>query len=217
MYSQDYDEKFPQWKWDQHYVDGNPVEGGNKNDGTTIWWNAIYPYVKNFGVYHCPDDNYNFKTALRDPNSNDYWGWFKFPNSGCDPAQGVVCGFLDITISYGSNEPVTYDHPALAALPRPAETLIVADMATGLTGWEDWDQYDPNNANHKNHERLRRVAYANGTAQPWFWGTDATWAGPFDPAWDAYGRHSNGNNIGFADGHVKYRPVSKCTIDLFGH
>jgi prepilin-type processing-associated H-X9-DG protein len=40
--------------------------------------------------------------------------------------------------------------------------------------------------------------------------------GPFNPAWDRDGRHSHGNNIGFADGHAKHRPVSRTTIDLFG-
>src|SRR5689334_17839448 len=40
MYAQDYDETFPQWQWDHHYASGNV----DKNNGTTIWWSAIYPY-----------------------------------------------------------------------------------------------------------------------------------------------------------------------------
>ena len=67
--------------------------------------------------------------------------------------------------------------------------------------------------------RLHRAVLAVGVfgllIVGFFW-TDASWQGPFNPAWDVRGRHSNGNNIGFADGHSKYRPVSRTTIDLFG-
>ena len=98
---------------------------------------------------------------------------------------------------------------------RPAETLIVADMLTSLSGWEEWNSYDPQNKNNKNHVRLRRLAYGNGSNSSQTW-TDPAVYGPFQAAWDKDGRHSNGNNIGFADGHAKYRPVSRCTIDLFG-
>src|SRR3712207_5618453 len=52
MYAQDYDETFPQWKWDQSYHSGTV----NKNDATSLWHNAIYPYVKNAQVFACPSD-----------------------------------------------------------------------------------------------------------------------------------------------------------------
>jgi prepilin-type N-terminal cleavage/methylation domain-containing protein/prepilin-type processing-associated H-X9-DG protein len=203
MYSQDYDESFPQWKWDQS-CSGN----GKPDNPTTLWWNAIYPYVKNVQVYNCPDNNYNFTNR-----QDGHWGWFQ--GSNVNNWIGLNPVFRDVEIGYGSSEPLTYDHPKLASMSRPAETLIVADCLTSLTGWEEWNSYDPQNANKKNHVRLRRVAYSNGSAQGFVW-TDPAVYGPFDPKWDAYGRHSNGNNIGFADGHAKYRPVSRCTIDLFG-
>ena len=206
MYAQDYDESFPQWHWDESYQGGS----GNKNNATSLWWNAIYPYVKNAAVYHCPDDNYNF--TLRQDGAA---GWFT-SGAAIKTVKGLEPALYDTTISYGSQEPLTYDHPKLAALKNPTETLIISDMATTLTGWECWDCADPNNAsNPANSYRLRRAAYPNGTTKSYFW-TDPSWKGPFDKAWDADGRHSYGNNIGYADGHAKYRPVSRMTIDLFG-
>ncbi len=208
MYAQDYDEAFPQWKWDQSFSGGGGGPGPI-NDATTIWWNAIYPYVKNVQVFNCPDNNYNFTTR-----QDGHWGWFT-SGAAVSSIKGLNPVFYDAIVGYGSSEPLTYDHPKLSAMSRPSETLIVADMLTSLSGWEEWNSYDPANANKKNHVRLRRLAYANGANSPQTW-TDPAVYGPFDPKWDKDGRHSNGNNIGFADGHAKYRPVSRCTIDLFG-
>jgi prepilin-type N-terminal cleavage/methylation domain-containing protein/prepilin-type processing-associated H-X9-DG protein len=205
MYAQDYDETFPQWKWDQCFVDGTVTP----NNAVSVWWNAIFPYVKTAQLYRCPDDIYTFTTR------SGHWGWFNFSTPEAIAASGVQPQLLDVVISYGGNEPVLYDHPALAWANRPAETLLIADMATSLTGWECWDCFDPNVNKPENSYRLRRAAYPNGINKGYFW-TDASWMGPFDPAWDVDGRHSNGNNIGFMDGHVKYRRVGAVTIDLFG-
>jgi prepilin-type N-terminal cleavage/methylation domain-containing protein/prepilin-type processing-associated H-X9-DG protein len=220
MYSQDYDESFPQWKWDQSWSGGTPPPGGRVNDGTTLWWNAIYPYVKNSGVYACPDNNYRFK--FTDDNGSGQIegaaGWFTgtVNNAAATAAAtNIHQELMSVVMGYGSNEPVTYDHPAMASLSKPAETLIVADCITTLTGWEGNGDYTPDNSGHKNHERVRRVAYPNYGNKAYFW-TDPAWTGPFDPAWDVDGRHSNGDNIGFADGHVKHLAVGRVTIDLFG-
>ena len=212
MYAQDYDEKFPQWHWDQSYSAGSVV----KNDATTLWFNAIYPYVKNVQVYTCPDTNYDFKSW-----EDGLAGWFpsdKNNRSVFVNAMGnrINPALIDANVSYGANEPITNSYPKLAALQRPAETMILSDCATALTGWDDWDQADSSKTpNPGANYRMRRIAYANGTAGNYMWNTPAQ-RGPFDPAWDKDARHSNGNNIGYADGHVKYRPISRCTIDLFG-
>lgn len=206
MYAQDYDEVFPQWRWDQHYNGGSPYP----NNATSLWWNAISPYVKNTQIFDCPDNNYRFKTR-----EDGHWGWFTV-NGGSTLPVGMNPQFMDAIVGYGSQEPLTYDHPKLAWLTVPAETLIVSDMATSLTGWECWDCYDANNPNKpENKYRLRRAAYPNGTGKSYFW-TDPSWQGPFQAAWDVDGRHSNGNAVGYADGHAKKVPVSRMTIDLYG-
>lgn len=207
MYAQDYDEAFPQWHWDESYSGGS---GKSPNNATSLWWNAIYPYVKNAQIFTCPDDNYNF--TLRQDGAA---GWFT-KGAAISSVVGLNPALYDAKMSYGSQEPLTYDHPKLASLNRPADTLIISDMVTTLTGWECWDCYDANNLSKpENAYRLRRAAYPNGSTKSYFW-TDPSWKGPFQKDWDADGRHSYGNNVGFADGHAKYRPVSRMTIDLFG-
>jgi len=206
MYAQDYDEAFPAWYWDQSWHSGNLTP----NSAVTVWWNAIYPYVKNNQIFVCPDNNYTFTTR-----QDGHWGWWDFSSEDKITASGINRAFIDLVIGYGANEPLTYAFPRMATWTRPAETLLIADCVTSLTGWEGWDQYDPNNALGHNHYRIRRVAYPNGYTKSYFW-TDAAWIGPFDPAWDNDGRHTNGNNIGLMDGHAKWYPVSKTTVDLFG-
>jgi prepilin-type N-terminal cleavage/methylation domain-containing protein/prepilin-type processing-associated H-X9-DG protein len=209
MYAQDYDEVFPQWKWDQSYNGGSPPPGARTNDATTLWWVAIFPYVKNAGVYTCPDAFYRLKTY-----EDGHWGWFTVPRN--NNTANIPQPLVEISVSYGALEPMTYDHPQLAGLQRPAETLLVSDMATSLTGWECWDCYRPNSPGRvENNYRLRRAAYPNGTSKGYFW-TDPSWQGPFNPEWDNDGRHNRGNNVAYADGHVRWLPVSKMTVDLFG-
>jgi prepilin-type N-terminal cleavage/methylation domain-containing protein/prepilin-type processing-associated H-X9-DG protein len=208
MYAQDYDETFPQWKWDQEYNAGSL----HKNNGTTLWWNAIYPYVKNVGVYACPSGRYTY-----DITGDGHWGWFTKPTSEAMLASyGINPVFLHAKISYGANEPVTYGSPSLGALKAPADTLLLADMATSLTGWEGSDIYDPNNPSAKgNSWRIKRVAYSEGYNDSQYWGGLFD-SGPFNGAWDSYARHQGGNNIAYADGHVKFRPVARTNPDLYG-
>jgi prepilin-type N-terminal cleavage/methylation domain-containing protein/prepilin-type processing-associated H-X9-DG protein len=206
MYSQDYDETFPAWYWDQSWHGGNLTP----NNAVTVWWNAVLPYVKNNQIFSCPDNNYRFTTR-----QDGHWGWFQFGTAQQIANSGINPQLLDIVIGYGLNEPLSYSFPRLASWNRPAETLLLADCVTSLTGWEGWDSYDVNNARNQNHFRIRRVAYANGSARSYFW-TDPAWQGPYLQAWDADGRHSNGNNVAFMDGHAKFTPVSRTTVDLFG-
>ena len=208
MYAQDYDETLPQWQWDHHYASGSI----DHNNGTTIWWSAIYPYVKSVGVYTCPSGRYQY-----DITGDGHWGWFKKPKTEADLASyGINPVFLHVKISYGANEPITYGQPALASMSKPAETLLLADMATSLTGWEGSDIYDPNNPNAKgNSWRIKRCAYSEGYSDPKYWNGPFD-SGPFNPAWDSYARHPGGNNIAFADGHVKFRQVGHTNPDLYG-
>src|SRR5881398_2775644 len=49
MYIQDYDERFPSWSWGPNNNNGNA-------EAMTHWHYAIFPYVKNVGIYACPSD-----------------------------------------------------------------------------------------------------------------------------------------------------------------
>jgi prepilin-type N-terminal cleavage/methylation domain-containing protein len=97
MYSQDYDETFPEWRWDQNYSTNWGDKGWySPNNATTIWYYAIYPYVKNGKVYSCPSAT--TKVRFRDN------GWFVYDNTGAQPA-GRLPLLDNELLSYGSNEP----------------------------------------------------------------------------------------------------------------
>lgn len=218
MYAQDYDETFPEWRWDQCWRDGNLP--ACRNNGGSLWHNAIFPYVKNAGVFSCPSD------ARQAGVRTNYSGWFDmntvqgFPIQLWNPAtrQGAP-------ISYGASEPLTYDQGELAAIGRPADTFILGDMVTTLSGWEGWGEWtqianNPAHPQRANWSRWRqmRLAYPKADAcVPGYWGDARVWQGPFNPAWDRCAQHSaQGNNVGFADGHVKYTQTARCTIELYG-
>jgi prepilin-type N-terminal cleavage/methylation domain-containing protein/prepilin-type processing-associated H-X9-DG protein len=218
MYAQDYDESFPGWQWDRCYSAGSDPTCVNNGGG--LWHNAIFPYVKNAAVYSCPSD------ARQAGVKTNYSGWFNmntvkgFPVELWNPTTQKGAA-----ISYGASEPLTYSYPNMASIGRPAETFILGDMVTTLSGWSGWDQWvqianNPANANYNNwiKWRIDRLAYPKADACiPTFWNGGATVTGPFNAAWDKCSQHSaQGNNVGFADGHVKYTQIGRCTVQLFG-
>jgi prepilin-type N-terminal cleavage/methylation domain-containing protein/prepilin-type processing-associated H-X9-DG protein len=214
MYSQDYDEQFPQWKWDVNYVNGS---GNPRNNGTTLWCNAIFPYVKNTQVYQCPSD------ARGVTVQDAFGGWFAFDNS----LVGFPPQMLQAKISYGTSEPLTAldGKQALAAMDRPAETFIVADMATPLSGWGGyWDWVDAENQNAPADDPRRagiiqRLAFPKGPScgidGDLYWNQTMR-LNQVTGAMDSCARHSNGNNVGYADGHVKFTQSRQTLNRLFG-
>ncbi len=222
MYVQDYDETFPFWNWG----DSSGAGSRTPNHFESYWVNAIYPYVKNGAVFACPSANDD--STVR---QNLLWGWL---SSAQLPTSGIVPALLDVPISYGISEPLesgnvcgqdgNHKGCSVASLPTPANTMIVADCNTGLTtGWSP-SSSDPNDPLH--HYIISRVAYPN--TPPGCWGTTATCgAAQVDvgdlrsdinanfPSFDKQTRHSGGNTIGYADGHVKFLKDNRTTWDLY--
>src|SRR5262249_40071382 len=54
MYIQDYDEQFPAWV--PGTSSANPVDSWGRPEGTGWFMNQIQPYIKNYGLYQCPND-----------------------------------------------------------------------------------------------------------------------------------------------------------------
>jgi prepilin-type N-terminal cleavage/methylation domain-containing protein/prepilin-type processing-associated H-X9-DG protein len=214
MYSQDYDEAFPTWDWSVNYNGGT---GTPNNNGTSLWCNAIFPYVKNAQVYSCPSD------ALQLTVQDAFGGWFNFAN---------VIGFpqpmLQARLSYGMSEPMHANagRVRIARMDKPAETFIIGDMATPLSGWGGYDAWvaaDNANAPANDPGRtnfIQRMAFPKrdaclGIAGTIYW--DQTMSQAQAPAnADNCARHMNGNNIGFADGHVKFFQARRTVAQLFG-
>ena len=216
QYVQDSDEKFPEWKWAVNYTGGT----GDQNNATTLWCNAIYPFVKSADVYHCPDDPNS--SASKSWSFAPDGAWFTGDTTNGVTAKGINPGIAHAVVSYGGNEPLFDSNPALAQTDSPAETFIVADCATmlsGTDGYADWQALKAagNNQNDpKQNERITRITYPNGANNiPGFYG--GVYAGPFLTSYDNYSRHAQtGNNVGFADGHTKFLRTGQTTIHLYG-
>jgi prepilin-type N-terminal cleavage/methylation domain-containing protein/prepilin-type processing-associated H-X9-DG protein len=219
MYVQDYDETFPYWSWYNSYGPGGVV---NPNHLESIWFNSIYPYIKNTDIYKCPSTNDN--STLR---QNNVWGWTTDVT-----LSGINSALWDKTVSYGMSESLesgdlcgsaNVSGCSDASLNKPANTLLVADCNPGLTGgWAP--SSDPADPAH--HYIISRVAYSNMPAN--CWANTATCGvaqmdiGDYRPdqsqyasQFDDQARHSQGALVGFADGHAKWMRSRQITFDLF--
>jgi len=227
MYAQDYDEQFPQWKWSENFKSSWGDQGSKTpNNATTLWTNAIFPYVKNTQVYYCPSD------ARGLSGKDTFGGWFVWD----DTLIGFPKVLQDAKMSYGASEPMTAldGGNALAAMDKPAETFLLADMNTPLSGWAGYDAWvdaETNNLPANDVKRtfiLPRVAFPKGPncmGSPWADnGGDLYYNAKADHpvladltgSVDSCARHSNGNNIGFADGHAKFVQAKRTLNSLYG-
>lgn len=93
------------------------------------------------------------------------------------PGQGLSYG-MSYPLSWGD----TAGGPPPATAPRPAETFLFGD-STQADGW------------------FIQVAFANG----WWWWDGVCAGGSGWPCDDSSTRHLGGSNIGFLDGHAKWR------------
>ncbi|MCD6351804.1 MAG: DUF1559 domain-containing protein [Armatimonadetes bacterium] len=111
MYVQDYDERFPVF---------GPAWGTNPSPpGTGVsWWQGIYPYVKNYQLYVCP--NYDEHGPFI------YWGrtFQVFPSYGMN-------GHLHVGVPLGGN-----GGRKLAQVQRPASCVLLADSCHPMGA--DW-------------------------------------------------------------------------------
>ncbi len=240
MYAQDYDETFPYWEWscnrDAGPVAGCPDGAAGQAKYSGVWFNAIYPYVKNGGVYACPDDR-----LKATPSATGMGGWSQKGDANMQ-RYGIDPALWHVIMSYGVNEPlqfgelggpVTNPYPgtsgtSMAQLDKVASTMLVADAWYPTTGsayngsaYKNYSQWtrtpDPNDPNDPAHYCLiHKVAYPEGYLNnPTldFYYPDPCSQAP--PAWDSYSRHTAGDNIALADGHAKYYKNSRITNDLY--
>lgn len=193
MYTQDYDEGV---------VWNNPDAMWSPNaDASAFWFGRIYPYVKSYQVFACPDDT---RQVIEHPAAGQYAG------DGTQWGKSMVIGTIAdphfFRNSYGADEWIGSPNGAgtnnlcsnvltLAAAPYPASTTMIAE-AQGVD-FNDWDcsGSPPDGGCSWGYAR---IMYSN-TA----WGVWANdWAN-FDK-YEAYTRHHMGATFAFMDGHAKY-------------
>ncbi len=202
QYVQDYDERFPSWNWSFFCDGGNQ---GLPRDSAAFWTMAIYPYVKNDGVYQCQDDPLQWNDAWAscsdDGGRNDRFAPIN--------AAGQPCNFWDACnpryVSYGLSETLTGSYPTnkLGGISTPANWGMFFDCATQLADIWVWQRPDSSNYNNI----PARVAFSTeGCCKIWEGGRTAdSWIQQYGKgALDQLARHQGGENVTFVDGHAKF-------------
>jgi prepilin-type N-terminal cleavage/methylation domain-containing protein/prepilin-type processing-associated H-X9-DG protein len=200
MYSQDYDEHWVSQKLSRNISDP-PVYGGSAwitgdpvlyytGDCAGWWMGRIYPYIKNYQVFACPDDTrpltqaYAWQQAVQvgdniftDPNPKYFRESYGY-NEWLDGNPGGT----------GNQSPIV---DTQAAIKYPAQQVLVSDCIGQLSN--DWD--------------LQGSKCCSGFMRAWYANTEwGVWADDFDnhDTYDHYARHNGGSNFGFCDGHAKW-------------
>ena len=198
MYLDDYDDAtVGSMQWN----DSDAERRNNHTKGVTLWYRAITPYVKNVQVFQCPSDTrrwspFNFfyqpLPADANPDRPETWQW----------------------LSYGINDELAFTGRTLSlAFEAPAETVMLADSR--YPGFLDtWGKF---NWLPDYNRFIWRAAFAN-TDGPGYDKYGFLEGSPSDAATvsrciqemiaKGYARHQGGGNIGFLDGHAKFRQAA---------
>ncbi len=189
MYTQDYDECYPNHNWPAG-VGTHTLPDGRTFNGHVGWALVLYPYIKNQQVYTCPSDdnpNQGWNSTTANPVSNS-WGK-PFPMSYLENA----------TMYLRTTGPL-----GLADVPFPADTYWIGDgNGAHPVGFEQWDGATPFAASLFNRLRFSKACSGMNT------GAGAVAITPNHPNPDSCARHFGGNVIVFADGHAKWEKWSQ--------
>lgn len=177
QYAQDYDEQFPVW------FGGGGCYPWIPKPRALPWWFTTHPYIKNYQILTCP--------------SHRGWAWRQGDcgDVHCAKPSGVE------RISYGMNEPIMsrwgMTGPVYGDLSRfryPAEIPLLADCLQTMFG--------PWSAEGEANGIIPPVAWAEGFPG---YGCGCPFRNP-PPSEKAkdFTRHTEGSNINFIDGHVKW-------------
>jgi prepilin-type N-terminal cleavage/methylation domain-containing protein/prepilin-type processing-associated H-X9-DG protein len=173
MYTTDYDEHYPFGGW-------RPTDPTNgQQDGTWEWQNTVAPYIKNKGLYRCPDST----DMDENPNNPTDWAWNRNPVSYLYNNQ------------WGRNRQPLSEAAAVA----PADTWLVLD------GHSDWGCAQTHNNACGGTDWLGRPHTVWNMEDTTF-GSDASlvtgWLSWQGFTW-GLPRHQQRANVCYSDGHVK--------------
>jgi prepilin-type N-terminal cleavage/methylation domain-containing protein/prepilin-type processing-associated H-X9-DG protein len=182
MYAQDYDETYPI---------------GVQNDWNNSWPVAVQPYVKNLGVFRCPDDG-----NLTQPDwtvgwagvpisytCNGLFGWTGSTNATVGP-MGMAQNWLNPMVG------------TLSQTGKPADTVLITEKHNGDVlksgGWGNLSSFAPGCIviGLAGWETLAANQSPDGRKS-------ATAAFPFGRDGAVSAKHQEMANFAFCDGHVK--------------
>jgi prepilin-type N-terminal cleavage/methylation domain-containing protein/prepilin-type processing-associated H-X9-DG protein len=188
MYAQDYDEKVTvMWLYGMH---------GQSPVLDTVYWHVfLQPYIKSYKIFVCP--------SCGADAGKEKWAPGYPVGTACDvhdPAMTTMLAGQQYTYpsnvhigsgSYGLNTCYTrgygdgsgFSATPLAAVDRPAEKILIAEFDKN---WHPAALYLP----------LKAAYYTMSSPGCGTWG--------FGFLWGPTGRHNDGRNAGYWDGHVKY-------------
>jgi len=223
-YASDYDDTLPMSYYYQN--------GANSGNGYVQWSGLISPYVKNWGVFVCPEHKVK--------------GWAPtcFTTPPVDPPAGQTAlhPLMDVQaprLSYVANElliprkkyaSVNQQCVSLSAVDASADTIIIAEYTQDIqclldsspTGGDAIKSHRPTNGVSMAGAVFDGESYVTGTGVWALTPAQARSAIAAAKAGSAVGNHhicyinpdahNGGTNYVFADGHAKWMPLDK-TLD----
>ena len=174
MYRQDYDERA---------VPGNLGNYTNKYGQTArIWWQGLLmPYVKNTGVYACPD---------LPVSAGNYWGELAPSPAPTDSSYRFETGVaLNWYIPAGGpqTDQGYWYFMSDAQVTKPADTVLLLETNNAVVG-------GPNPALGSGYNYQNWLINTSGSPTGWYFGQNRHGGGGKD----------GGMNFAFYDGHVKF-------------
>ncbi len=190
MYASDFDDTFAVVTG-QNYppVQGAPFDGWIQNDIVFI----IQPYVKNYGVFFCPertnrtvDGNGDF--CNKGGGTQPVWGYGYNWSSGYGPGNGPksLWNIGDGTVGPALADGTLPGNP-MSKVSYPAQFAMVGDTSDTP------------------RQTLHTAVYDTRCSPSSGWNSDMPTGA----------RHNGGNIFGFGDGHVKYFKVNLTYVDPY--
>jgi len=188
QYTQDYDEQFPR--------NGSAPTGAG-------WGGQIYPFVKSTGVYKCPDDSYS-PTAVGDYAVSYAYNYdlTRPPGGNANGVAGAISQLnapaKTVLLVEVANCPARLTDPASAASGSGAEGD--GSQSAGMTG-----RYSPITEGYAIVTSPSDGFAYHGDFATGYLGNRGAGGFPNNGTVPAgTGRHSDGSDFLFADGHVKW-------------
>ena len=207
MYTQDYDETLPMASY------GPPVGsvgwnwcGQTSGNSSFIpkWMDEIYPYVKNTGVFTCPD----FPQSSTGGAAKNYNRYFLQPTDSCTGGRPATnYGTYSLNGAYYNQKTPRAFSPAglgIAQIGTPAGTIFALEGGEYNHGWSNatisW-------INDTVNPVVKPAGYKPAVAGSFKFNAPGLWVtgGSLAVGSAAYLYHFSGMNLIFCDGHAKWQ------------